>query len=95
MSVYSALQELSPTSDANLTHSLMNIHESLLDEFKDENKLTQLALSDEQKEAWIMVSCCVTYNRIEMEYTCPFTLCSGNVSVWYGVVYWSKCWRDG
>ena len=50
------LQELSPTSDANLTHSLMNIHESLLDEFKEESKLTQLALTDEQKEAWIMVS---------------------------------------
>ena len=50
------LQELSPTSDANLTHSLMNIHESLLDEFKDESKFTQLALTDEQKEAWVMVS---------------------------------------
>ena len=34
----------------------MNIHESLLDEFKEESKLTQLALTDEQKEAWIMVS---------------------------------------
>lgn len=34
----------------------MNIHESLLDEFKDESKFTQLALTDEQKGAWIMVS---------------------------------------
>ena len=49
-------QELSPTTDANLTRSLMNIHESLLDEFKDEAKFNQLGLTDEQKEAWIMVS---------------------------------------
>ena len=34
----------------------MNIHESLLDEFKDEAKFNQLGLTDEQKEAWIMVS---------------------------------------
>ena len=54
--MYTALQELSPTSDANLTRSLMNIHECLLDEFKDEQKFKQLALSDQQKEAWIMVS---------------------------------------
>lgn len=45
-------KELSPTSDANMTHSLMNIHESLMDEFKDEQKLK--ALSSEQKEAWLM-----------------------------------------
>ena len=49
-------QELSPTTDANLTRSLMNIHESLLDEFKDEAKFNQLGLTDEEKEAWIMVS---------------------------------------
>ena len=46
-------KELSPTSDANMTHSLMNIHESLMDEFKDEQKLK--AMSSEQKEAWLMV----------------------------------------
>ena len=51
-----SFQELSPTTDANLTRSLMNIHESLLDEFKDEAKFNQLGLTDEQKEAWIMVS---------------------------------------
>ena len=51
-----SIQELSPTSDASLTHSLMNIHESMLDEFKDEAKFNQLGLSDEQREAWIMVS---------------------------------------
>lgn len=50
----SGFKELSPTSNANLTKGLMNIHESLLDEFKDEQQLKNL--SDEQKEAWIMVS---------------------------------------
>ena len=56
MSNLHSFQELSPTTDANLTRSLMNIHESLLDEFKDEAKFNQLGLTDEQKEAWIMVS---------------------------------------
>lgn len=56
MNNMSSSQELSPTTDANLTRSLMNIHESLLDEFKDEAKFNQLGLSDEEKEAWIMVS---------------------------------------
>ncbi len=32
----------------------MNIHESMLDEFKDEQKLKQLALTPEQMDAWIM-----------------------------------------
>ena len=38
----------------------MNIHESLLDEFKDEQKLKQLDLSQEQLEAWIMVHTCIS-----------------------------------
>ena len=33
----------------------MNIHESLMDEWKDEQKFKQLALTPEQVEAWIMV----------------------------------------
>lgn len=33
----------------------MNIHESQLDEFRDEQKLKQLNLSEEQQEAWIQV----------------------------------------
>ena len=49
-----ALQELSPTSDINLVRSLMNIHEAMMDEFKDEAKMKQL--SDEQVEAFIMGS---------------------------------------
>ena len=47
-------KELSPTSNANLTRSLMNIHECLMDEFKDEQK--SKGISDEQKHAWLMVS---------------------------------------
>ena len=55
-------QELSPTSDANLTRSLMNIQECLLDEFKDVQKFEKLALSVEEQEAWIMV-------RTHLKYT--------------------------
>lgn len=47
-------KELSPTSNANLARSLMNIHECMMDEFKDEQKAK--TISDEQKEAWLMVS---------------------------------------
>ena len=47
------LQELSPTSDANLVRSLMNLCECQMDEFKDEQKFKQL--TPEQVEAWIMV----------------------------------------
>ena len=47
-------KELSPTSDANLTKSLMNIHECLMGEFKDEQTIKNMPL--EQQEAWIMVS---------------------------------------
>ena len=47
------MQELTPTSDTNLARSLMNIHESLLDELMDEQK--SKALSQQQIEAWIMV----------------------------------------
>ena len=48
-------QELSPTTNTNMSRSLMNIHESMLDEFKDEQTLKQLELSHEHEEAWIMV----------------------------------------
>ena len=33
----------------------MNIHESMLHEFKDEQKFKQLGLRAEQIDAWIMV----------------------------------------
>ena len=46
-------KELAPTSDANMTNGLMNIHESSLDEFKDEQVVKEL--SSDQKESWIMV----------------------------------------
>jgi dynein heavy chain len=46
-------KELSPTSNTNLARSLMNIHECLMDDFKDEQAIK--SISDEQKEAWLMV----------------------------------------
>ena len=52
--LYKFPKELSPTSDSNLVKSLMNIHESMMDELTDENKYKQC--SPEQVEAWIMVS---------------------------------------
>lgn len=55
-------KELSPTTDANLTRGLMSIHESLMDEFKDEQKCK--ALSDEQKEAWLMVQLNIELYRL-------------------------------
>ena len=55
-------KELSPTSDASMTNGLMNIHESMLDEFKDEQTVKEL--SSDQKEAWIMVSVCVCVTQI-------------------------------
>jgi dynein heavy chain len=45
-------KELSPTSNTNLARSLMNIHECLMDDFKDEQAIK--SISDEQKEAWLM-----------------------------------------
>jgi dynein heavy chain len=45
-------KELSPTSDINLTRSLMNIHECLMDEFRDESKFKHL--TPEQVESWLM-----------------------------------------
>ena len=48
-------QELSPTNDANLVKSLMNIHESQLDEFMDEQQFKVLELSTDQVDSWIMV----------------------------------------
>ena len=51
-------KELAPTSDANMARGLMNIHESMLDEFKDEQ--TVKSLSSDQKEAWIMVNMTTT-----------------------------------
>ena len=60
------LQELSPTSDANLVRSLMNLCECQMDEFKDEQKFKQL--TPEQVEAWIMVgrvSLVYMYVRLE------------------------------
>ena len=77
------MQELSPTTDANQARSLMNIHESLLDEFKDEQKLKQLDLSQEQLEAWIMVHTPqLVYgietewnrNEIACEHTCTYVV---------------------
>ncbi len=55
-------KELSPTSDASMTNGLMNIHESMLDEFKDEQMVNEL--SSDQKEAWIMV--CVLHSQSEV-----------------------------
>ncbi len=55
------MQELSQTTDANLVHSVMNIHESQLDEFKDEQAFQKLNLSAKQVESWIMVRTYVYY----------------------------------
>lgn len=74
-------KELSPTSNANMTKSLMNIHESLLDEFKDEQKVKEL--SSDQKEAWIMVSInmyCIQYKML-LYHSHP-----GCILVWSGLV---------
>ncbi len=58
-------QELSQTTDANLVHSLMNIHESQLDEFKDELTFQKLTLTPDEVESWIMV-----HIHVYMYYVC-------------------------
>jgi hypothetical protein len=48
------LQELSPTSDTALVKSLMNLMDSLMDEFKDEAKISQM--EDRETMSWLEVS---------------------------------------
>ncbi len=71
-------QELSQTTDANLVHSLMNIHESQLDEFKDELTFQKLTLTPDEVESWIMVHIHV-YNYVLFTHTHTSThiLCLG------------------
>lgn len=48
------LQELSPTSDTALVKSLMNLMDSLMEEFQDEAKITQM--EDREIMSWLEVS---------------------------------------
>ena len=68
-------------------HSLMNIHESQLDEFSDEQKFKQLNLSPEQQEAWIQVHLDEYTNNIKFEQIFP---AAGHIFICLGLVYWSQ-----
>lgn len=72
-------KELAPTSNANVARGLMNIHECLMDDYKDEQKAK--TISDEQKESWLLVS---ILSNSSNGYCC--VLCIGNVFVCYGLV---------
>jgi hypothetical protein len=64
----------------------MNIHESQLDEFRDEQKFKQLNLSEEQQEAWIQVELLYppgiekTLLKFVVFHCCRVRFCLG----WYG-----------
>lgn len=48
-----SLKELSPTSDANLVKSLMNLMDTLLDEFHNEAQFKEL--NEREVAAWLEV----------------------------------------
>lgn len=49
-----SLQELSPTSDTALVKSLMNLMDSLMEEFQEEAKISQM--EDRETMSWLEVS---------------------------------------
>ena len=52
-----SMQELSPTTDANLVVSLMNLIDCLSDEFRDEAKASQM--EDREINSWLEVCRCM------------------------------------
>lgn len=59
------LQELSPTSDTALVKSLMNLMDSLMEEFQDEAKITQM--EDREIMSWLEVSPIVRIKWAQMK----------------------------